>query len=77
VTITFDLETLLIHMTLLLIVVNYEVSFESLNACRRNALDKIYIQEGHGGPDSLTRNNCFSVLEYQYILILNLSIEYV
>jgi hypothetical protein len=34
-------------------------------------------QEGHDGPESLTRNNCFSVLECQYILILNLSIEYV
>jgi hypothetical protein len=30
-------------------------------------------QEGHDDPESLTRNNCFSVLECQYILILNLS----
>jgi hypothetical protein len=34
-------------------------------------------QEGHDGPESLIRNNCFSVLGCQYILILNLSIEYV
>jgi hypothetical protein len=33
-------------------------------------------QEGHDGPESLTRNNCFSVLEIihcQYFLIFNLS----
>jgi hypothetical protein len=24
-------------------------------------------QEGHDGPESLTRNNCFSVLECQYL----------
>jgi hypothetical protein len=33
-----------------------------------------YKQEGHDGTESLTRNNCFSVLECQYILILNLRI---
>jgi hypothetical protein len=43
----------------------------------KTSVDK---QEGHDGPESLTRNNCFSVLEIihrQYFLISNLSIEYV
>jgi hypothetical protein len=42
--------------------------------CFKNLKEK---QEGHNGPESLTRNNRFSVLECQYILILDLSLEYV
>jgi hypothetical protein len=54
------------------------VSLYELHLATKKVLADVR-QDGHDGPESLTRNNCFSVLEIihcQYFLIVNLSIEY-
>jgi hypothetical protein len=66
------------------IIVNFQayrskLEIANLYQVKGNNFNKIE-QEGHDGTESLTRNNCFSVLEiihWQYFLILNLREEYV